>query len=184
MVDWIKAQEAERKLHNMGLMEGINHYGKTYRQYFKFLGIEKDLKGKKVAEVGPADFPALMVCTGVGQSFIVEPMPSDILKTFQIPIVTKLAEDVDFSDCDEVWLLNVLQHVQDPYKIVENAKKAKVVRWFEPINYGVDECHLWNLTLEMFKEWFGDVNYYPKNEKAEAFHQWECCYGVWSRSVN
>jgi hypothetical protein len=182
-MDWIKAQEAERKYHTMGFEEGIKHYSKTYRQYFDYLGIDPDLKGKRVAEVGPADFPALMICKNRNESFIVEPLPSKYLKSFRIWVDQRIAEDVDFSDCDEVWLLNVLQHVQDPYKIVENAKKAKVVRWFEPINYGVDECHLWNLTLDMFKEWFGEVNYYPKNEKAEAFHQWECCYGVWRNNL-
>lgn len=184
-VTWLQAQAEERKFHTMSRMEGVAHYSSTYYQYFKLLGIDKDLRGKCVAEVGPADFPALMMCTGVGQSFIVEPMPSKILQTFQIPIVTQMAEDVDFSGCDEVWLLNVLQHTLDPGKIVENVKKAKVVRFFEPINYGVDACHLHNLTMEMFEGWFGDVvKYYPKNDKAVNFHQWECAYGVWSRLDN
>jgi hypothetical protein len=180
---WMDAQVAERKHHNLSFGEGVKHYSKSYEQYFKYLGIDKDLKCKKVAEVGPADFPALMICDNIGQSFIVEPMTSEILESFNIPVVQSFAEETDFSDCDEVWLLNVLQHVQDPYKIVENAKKAKVVRFFEPVNYGVDECHLWNLTMEMFKEWFGEVNYYPK-QKAECFHEWECAYGVWSRLSN
>lgn len=179
---WLDAQREERKFHVMRRDEGIRHYKDTYRQYFKFLGIDNDLKGKEVAEVGPADFPALMTCYNRENSFIVEPMPSEILQTFNIFVFQELAEDVDFSECDEVWLFNVLQHVVNPALIVENVKQAKVVRFFEPINYGVDECHLHNLTLDMFYDWFGDkVQYYEKNNKAVNFHQWECAYGVWER---
>lgn len=177
-MNWNEAQIAERSKHNMSYDEGLKHYRKTYRQgYFKYLNINPILNGKKVAEIGPADFPALAYCEGTENSLIVEPMPSDILESFKIPIVCYPAEDMDFSDFDEVWIFNVLQHVIDPGKIVDNAKKAKCVRFFEPINFGTDECHLHNLTMEMFVEWFGEAKYYPKNDKAEAFHTWECAYG-------
>jgi hypothetical protein len=177
---WLKAQHEERKYHTLNLVDGYKHYGDSYSKYFHFLCIDPLTDHGCVAEIGPADFPALAYMKDVGYSYIVEPMPSDILKTFGISIIKKKAEDLDFTKCEEVWLLNVLQHVQDPGKIVENAKKAKVVRFFEPINYGTDVCHLHNLTLDMFKEWFGDcVKYYHKNDKAVNFHQWECAYGVW-----
>lgn len=177
--DWQRAQIEERKYHTLTKSEGVNHYAKTYEQYFNFLDIVPDLRERRIAEVGPADIPALSFCSNVGFSYIVEPLPSDILSTFGIAILKKKAEDVNFKYTDEVWLFNVLQHVEDPAKIVENAKKASVVRFFEPINYGIDACHLHNLTMEMFKEWFGDVGYYPGNKKAECFHQWECAYGVY-----
>jgi hypothetical protein len=178
-MDWKAAQIEERKYHYLSREEGIKHYAKSYENYFHYLGIDKNLKNKLIAEIGPADFPALAFCENIGYSYIVEPLPSVILKTFGIGIVQKKAEELTFGQCDEVWLFNVLQHVEDPGKIVENAKLARCVRFFEPINYGVDACHLHNLTLEMFQDWFGEVNYYPKNEKAIAFHQWECAYGVW-----
>ena len=176
---WINAQIEERKHHNLTKDEGVKHYAKSYENYFHFCGIDKNIKNKLIAEIGPADFPALAFCDNIGYSYIVEPLPSDILKTFGIGIVQKKAEELSFGQCDEVWLFNVLQHVEDPDKIVENAKMAKKVIFFEPINYGVDTCHLHNLTMEMFKDWFGDVNYYHKNDKATAFHTWECAYGVW-----
>lgn len=82
----------------------------------------------------------------------------------------------------EVWLFNVLQHVEDPELIVKWSKQADIIRFFEPINCGTDECHLHNLTLEMFQEWFGDcVKYYPANPGAKNFHTAECAYGCWTR---
>jgi hypothetical protein len=180
---WLKAQEAERSFHNESFEEGRIHYGNSYAQYFNYLGIDSDLKGLNIVEIGPADFPALGYCQNIGHgSFIIEPMPSDHLKRFNIPIQSVMAEDAEYS-ADEVWLFNVLQHVVDPYKIAERAKRqANVIRFFEPINYGVNECHPWNLTLEMFKEWFGEcVQYYPFNDNAKQFHTWECAYGVWRK---
>jgi hypothetical protein len=178
---WLDAQNEERKFHNLKFEEGYNHYKKTYEQYFKYLGINPNLGGKKICEIGPADFPALAYCSNRGNSFVVEPMPSEILKELELPIDTRMAEDVDMIDCDEVWLFNVLQHTMDPDAIVWRAKGAGKIRFFEPINYGTDECHLHNFTLKDFQDWFGfeRVKYYPKNNNASYFHQWECAYGVW-----
>jgi hypothetical protein len=178
---WNAAQIAERRFHNEDFETGVEHYRSSYGQYFHYLGIDPDLKGKKVVEIGPADFPALNYCKNIGESFIIEPMPSEHLKRFNIPVVQTLAEDAEYQ-ADEVWLLNVLQHVIDPAKIVEKAMaQANVVRFFEPVEYGVDECHPWNLTLEMFKKWFGDATYYPPNPNAIKFHTWQCAYGVWRK---
>lgn len=178
---WQKAQEAERKFHNEDFETGKAHYAKSYKQYFLWLSINPDLKGMNVIEIGPADFPALGYCANIGaNSLIIEPMPSDFLRRFNLPVSTDMAEDAVYN-ADEVWLFNVLQHVRDPYAIVERAKKqAKVIRFFEPINYGIDDCHPWNLTMEMFRDWFGDcVRHYKGNPQAEAFHTHECAYGIW-----
>lgn len=179
---WQAAQIEERKFHTEGFHEGREHYGLSYDQYFEYLGIDKDLQGKNIIEIGPADFPALAYCRNLGECAVIEPMPSENLKLSGLKIITDVAEDVEY-EADEVWLMNVLQHVIDPNKIVERAKRqSKVVRFFEPINYGVDVCHPWNLTLEMFKGWFGDcVKYYPFNKDAFRFHTWECAYGVYER---
>ncbi len=177
---WAAAQIEERKFHTEGFHEGREHYELSYNQYFEYLGIEKDLKGKKVIEVGPADFPALAYCFNGTDCAVIEPMPSDNLKLSGLTIIKEMAEDVVY-EADEVWMLNLLQHVLNPDKIVERAKKqSKVIRFFEPINYGIDACHPWNLTMDMFKNWFGDVNYYPANPTAFRFHTWECVYGIWT----
>lgn len=180
---WLEAQNEERKFHNSANsneVEARKHYLDSYRQYFEFLEIDFDLKGKNVVEIGPADFPALSYCSNLGEgSFVIEPMPSEILKSTGLKIVQELAEDLDYK-ADEVWLMNVLQHVINPYKIVERAKKqSKIIRFFEPVNYGVDVCHPWNLTMDMFIGWFGEVKHYPGNPNAVNFHTWENAYGVY-----
>lgn len=180
---WLQAQQAERQFHNEDFETGKEHYGISYAQYFKWLNIDPDLQGKNIVEIGPADFPALGYCRNLGDGcLIIEPMPSEYLKRFGLKISTSMAEDAYYK-ADEVWLFNVLQHVVDPYKIVERAKvQADVVRFFEPINYGINECHPWNLIIEMFKDWFGDcVKHYPFNNEAVKFHTWECAYGVWKK---
>ncbi len=174
---WMIAQEAERRAHYLGRDEAIKHYLFSYAQYFKWLVIDTDLQGKTIAEIGPADVPALVFCSNRGKSFIVEPMPSDILDSFGLTVVKEQAEVIDFSDVDEVWLFNVLQHVYDLDIVIENVKMAKAVRWFEPVNQGTDECHLHNLTHEMFKEWFGESNVYKADPNAIRFHTAECSYG-------
>ena len=183
---WNEAQRAERSFHNgESFQEGFNHYMDSYGQYFNLLSIHWNQGSKKICEIGPADYPALVYChkKGIG-SFIIEPMPSETLKRFNIPIRQEPAETCEYN-VDEVWLFNVLQHVINPYKIVERAKKqSKVIRYFEPINYGVNECHPWNLTKEMFEEWFpGSVKIWEPNQPVKNFHTWECAYGVYKTGL-
>lgn len=180
---WEKAQAAERRFHSEDFDTGYDHYATSYVQYFKHLGINPELLGKNIVEIGPADFPALAYTTNRGdKSLIIEPMPSEHLNRFNIPMLAVCAEDAEY-EADEVWLFNVLQHVIDPYQIVERAKKqSKVIRFFEPIDYGCDECHPWNLTEAMFREWFGDVvQIWESGQDVVNFHTWKCAYGVWRR---
>lgn len=181
---WEQAQAAERRFHNESFADGLEHYRQSYDQYFKWVGIDKNLNNKNIVEIGPADFPALAYCSNIGEnSLIIEPLPSEHLKLFSLKIIQQCAEDAEYK-ADEVWLFNVLQHVIDPYTIVERAKKqADVIRFFEPLDYGIDECHPWNLTENMFLEWFGQcVNIYPAGQNVVNFHTWKCAYGVWRRN--
>ena len=57
---------------------------------------------------------------------------------------------------DEVWIYNVLQHTQDPEKVVRNAQKVgKIIRVFEWINTGICPGHLHSFTREQLEGWFG-----------------------------
>lgn len=182
---WIHAQEAERTFHSESFEDGYNHYMESYQYYRTHLQINPNLEGKNICEIGPADFPALAYCLNPGaKCVIIEPLPSEYLKRFNIPIITDPAEDAEYN-VDEVWLFNVLQHVINPYLIVERAKKqSKVIKFFEPINYGVNDPHPWNLTMEMFQEWFpGSVKYYPPNQPVHNFHTHECAYGVYKTGL-
>ena len=80
-----------------------------------------------------------------------------------------------------MWLLNVLQHVQNPGEIIYKAKlSADVIRFFEPINFPTDKMHLHNFSLEFFQDLIGDcVKHYEKRTDVKNFHTWECAYGVY-----
>jgi hypothetical protein len=57
---------------------------------------------------------------------------------------------------DEVWLYNVLQHTEDPAKIVQNARSlGKIIRVFDWLEIGVAPGHPQNLTEIQMNEWFG-----------------------------
>jgi methyl coenzyme M reductase gamma subunit len=189
---WNEAQIAERKFHDdMPFDEGVAHYKDSYMQYFSHVGIDaNDLKGKSIMEIGCADYPAISYCNKSTYPFavIVEPMPSPYLHKIidgneKVLLIPFTVEDSELKSVDETWVFNVLQHVINPEKFIEKIKKvSKVIRFFEPINTGLNECHPHTFTLEYFKEQFGDVvNHYPFNDKAINFHTWECAYGVWSK---
>lgn len=188
MQKWHNAQQEERKHHKGTLEDGVEHYHHSYKQYFEYLQTSFDQKDKTIIEIGCADVPALYFCKDYKTGHIIEPMPSDILikltRDKPIFMYAAPAEHMEFPKVDEVWLLNVLQHVIDPAVIIEKAKQAaKVVRFFEPINDGIDICHLHSFTLDYFKKHFGAAakHYEDHTGRVVGFHEHECCYGVWRK---
>lgn len=184
---WERAQIKEEKLNGtLSFEDGDNHFRKVYGYYFQFVDADFDLKEKSIIEIGPANFPALRFCNNISQSFIIEPTVTEHLKqcveNINVEIIGKPAEDVDFPEVDEVWFFNILQHTLDPALIIEKAKKAaKVIRFFEPIEAGIDECHLHEFTMDYFRGHFGDcVKYYAAHTVNDTFHQHQCAYGVYN----
>ena len=177
---WQSAQVGERNWHTKkGCMID---YGQTYENYFKYLGINPDLKGKRIIEIGCADTPALKYCYNYGQCTIIEPMFSPRLDLFVLQTGIKLIkEPAEYVEAqgDEAWLFNVLQHVISPDKIIENMKRSvSIIRFFEPIEIGTCQKHPHSFILDDFKNWFGDcVQYYPPNPECTTFHTNQCAYG-------
>ena len=183
---WEKAQKLEQAWH-LKHPGSIEHYRRVYINYFKFLGIDyKGLGSKIILEIGPGMYPALMYCSNYN-GILIEPnhyVELDInVYSKPINVVRKPAEDFNFGEVDEVWLLNVLQHVIDPELIIKKAKEAaQIIRFFEPINTPVNDTHLHSFTMDSFLKWFGNyVNYYPPHPESTDFHKHECAYGIWER---
>ena len=112
-------------------------------------------------------------------------MPSSILHELatDIKIYDTPAEDIpsNYFEVDEVWIFNLLQHVIDPDKLIENCKKwAKKIRFFEPVDQEISICHPHSPSKADFKRWFGDYETYKENNTAVNFHTAECIYGVWT----
>jgi len=184
---WKQAQEAEAKFHQDPIESLLSNYKESYRQYFEWLGIESNLNGKKIIEVGCASVPALHFCTNY-TGVIIEPLPSDALqslvKDMPVDLIAEPAETTNLSGYDEVWLFNVLQHVIDPVKLVDNMKKsAKTIRFFEPINTPICEYHPHSYTMDDMIKLFGSAKHYEGNPTAVSFHTHECAYGVWNGSL-
>lgn len=190
---WAEAQIEERRQHDHNTFEsGVEAYRNGYRQYFAHLGINHaSVVGKRIMEIGCADFPALYYANEYRWGIIIEPMPSDILlklkseKKETILLVASPAEDFEFPQVDEVWLLNVLQHVIDPMVIINKCKMASnTIRFFEPIGTPLDKCHLHSFTLDYFRSAFGAdaVKHYVAEDGVKNFHTCDCAYGVWRKT--
>lgn len=186
---WNIAQAEERKLHTHTIAQAKEIYYDTYRQYFDYLGIQREMWNHRIIEIGCADVPALSMCSKFRWGIILEPMPSPILQKLlseakeTIRLMPVAAEDFEFPEVEEVWLFNVLQHVIDPETIIDKSKRAaQTIRFFEPINTPTDKCHLHSFTLDYFRDVFGDcVKEYRAKDGVRNFHEQECAYGVWKK---
>jgi len=149
--------------------------------------MERDQHGKSILEIGPADFPALGYCENA-RGTIIEPMESEHLKTIcdalNILILTTPLEEISQAALDEiganeVWLMNVIQHVIDPELFIAQCKAAApVIRFFEPIDCGTCEYHPHAFTIDDFIRWFGAAERYIGGTD-EDFHTADCAYGTW-----
>src|ERR1700750_3468625 len=99
---WEKAQVAEREQHTFGYAEGLVHYASSYEKVFEHVGLGKNLHGLAVIELGPADFPALGYCVGIGEGVVVEPMPSEhlarICEQKGLVLIKSTFEDADIDN--------------------------------------------------------------------------------------
>ena len=95
--------------------------------------------------VDPCDYPKWTYDRYVDSGILVDKHPAE-----DIPLGDILPK-VQF---DEVWCYNVLQHVQDPKKIIDNVKQlTKCLRIFEWIDHETNAMHPHKLTEEDLNSW-------------------------------
>ena len=185
---WEQAQVGE-KLHHIHdpIEKSYEAFKKTYPQYFKYLGINQDLNGKSVIEIGPGRVAGLLFCQNYAKSYVLEPTDypeADYLYAGKnLEVVRKIAEEWEFPKVDEVWLFNLLQHVKDPDELIMRCKNAaKVIRFFEPLDLPTNLEHPFSFSMDDFKGYFGDcIKEYPETTEAKYFHGARCAYGVWEK---
>lgn len=120
---------------------------------------EYDLDGRAVLDIGGGPVSLLLKCRRRGRSVVVDPgaFPTWIAARYAecgIQLISTRAEDYgDVGDegFDEAWIYNVLQHVDDPARVVANARAAarKAVRVFEWVNVAPYPGHPHTLTSEL-----------------------------------
>jgi hypothetical protein len=81
---------------------------------------------------------------------------------------------------DEVWIFNLLQHVQDPEKVLSNAYQySSKIRIFEPINWTTDICHPHTFDKKYFEDMFPKTQFkIHYGGSVPNFHDANCIYGT------
>lgn len=150
---------------------------KVYSKLGKFPLI--DLQGKSVLDIGGGPVSMLLKCENLKRGVVIDPCnyPKWIDERYkEAYIVYKRMKGEDIGKdiesiiiYDEVWIYNVLQHVDDPRLIIENAKKiSKIIRIFEWIDNGVSPGHPHDLKENLLNEWLGG------NGKVEQLNEQGC----------
>lgn len=168
----------------------VNTFCEEQKQYVyaKHMGLELvgteakafgfNLNGKSILDIGGGPVSLLLRCVNLGNCCVVDPCPYPEWTRLRyscmgiqvLPVPGEILKN--FSKKDEVWIYNVLQHTEDPEKIIQNAKSiAPVLRIFEWIDFPPHLGHPQELTQKALESWIGQ----PGN--VSQFHGESHCYG-------
>lgn len=188
---WKLAQDTEFTHHQDLRLEAYSHASLIIARY---LGIdyEKDFVNKVIVEVGGGPRGSLLNTKGnFKRGILVEPLidrwPSNIREDYEkigVEIIAAPYEDLDIEETvDETWFFNVVQHVIDPQKQLEIAKRtSKTIRVFESVRSGTDNAHPHFITEETFTSVLGNFGQIFKGGSESGFHSADCYYGTWNAS--
>jgi hypothetical protein len=126
-----------------------------------------DLKKVSVLDIGGGPVSMLLKCINKGKVAVIDPCDYPYwvdtrYKKAEILYEKRKGEDLLLGRTDqiidEIWIYNVLQHVDNPKLIIENAKKvSKIIRIFEWIDTWVSPGHPHVLKEKTLNEWLGGV---------------------------
>lgn len=153
----------------------VNTFGEEAKQltYAQRMGLTQanvdghwpvyDMGGQSVLDLGGGPASILLKCTNLARAWVVDPCayPEWVEHRYAVAGVQyerSPAEDLVIPNepFDECWIYNVLQHVQDPQKIIANARaSAKLVRIFEWIDLPPHLGHPHELKAFALSQWLG-----------------------------
>jgi hypothetical protein len=164
---WEEDQEWEKEWWN----SCINTWGEEQKQrhYAIGMGLTElsnsqfsffyDAKGRSILDIGGGPVSLLLKCVNIGYGKVIDPLKYPYwiktrYKQAEIDYELIKGEDLEEVGFDEVWIYNVLQHVIDPFLIIQNAQRAgKIIRLFEWLEIGEAPGHPHNLLEEQMNEW-------------------------------
>lgn len=121
-----------------------------------------DLGGKSVLDIGGGPVSLLLKCRNRGACAILDPnnWPNWVFNRYRgagIEYIQAQAEHAVLDKVyDEVWIYNVLQHVESPEAVIATAKKyGRVVRVFEWLGGVPNDAHPHSLTKEFLDKELG-----------------------------
>ncbi len=146
-----------------------------------------NLKGKSVLDIGGGPVSLLLKCVNKGFCIVVDPLPVpqwvlaryDHAKIQYLQLQAELLDHVNNGEkynviFDEVWMYNVLQHTQDPKKVIDNARKmSRVIRIFDWIDTPPHPGHPQTLRREKLDAWLhgeGKVQHLAGTNFTEAYY--------------
>ena len=116
--------------------------------------------GKKVLDIGGGPCSMLLKTINLAAgSMVCDPIvfPDWVYERYRLKGIESsrsCGEEMAFEGFDEVWIYNVLQHVKDPARVIENARKAApVLRFFEWVNIPAHIGHPHELTEAALEAW-------------------------------
>jgi 2-polyprenyl-3-methyl-5-hydroxy-6-metoxy-1,4-benzoquinol methylase len=119
-----------------------------------------NMRGQSVLDIGAGPCSMLLKCINV-KGVVADPLkyPDWVYKRYKsadIEYWVVRGEDIKVAEFDEVWIYNVLQHVDDPELIIKNAlASCKLLRLFEWINTPPTDGHPHTLTENNLNTWLG-----------------------------
>lgn len=121
-----------------------------------------DLGGRSVLDLGGGPVSLLLKCIHRGAAAIVDPCPYPAwtrarYASVGITVFEEPAETFRTPErFDEVWVYNVLQHVDDPEAVIATAKAhGNLLRIFDWLNVPATLGHPHVLTREHLDRWIG-----------------------------
>jgi SAM-dependent methyltransferase len=162
---WEKATEFESDWWGLEPNERWNEEVAKQHTYAKLMELPDDLdlgKPTKVLDIGCGPTSMLLRADRHGAKAVgVDPLPvsKNTLQRYKaanVQFINKKAEEgIPNKKFDEVWLYNVLQHTEDPSKILEQAAKVgSLIRIFEWVNTPPHVGHPHTLTEALFAKAF------------------------------
>ena len=141
-----------------------------------------DAKGASVLDIGGGPNSILLKTVNFSKAKVVDPLPMpqwviDRYKAHGVEFEQVKAEDLDEKGYDECWMYNVLQHVEEPEKIVKNVRRAgKLLRVFDWLETPISDGHIQSLKAEDMEKWLGGIG------KVETLNTrptvGKCFYGI------
>lgn len=150
-----------------------NTYIEETKQYVyaRLMGIRCDemgftVNGASIIDIGGGPVSMLLKCRDLGKSLVVDPLglqyPSWTMGRYtskHIGVIPFRGEDLRPNDLpifDEVWIYNVLQHVDDPELVVKNALAVcRKLRIFEWVDMPPEPGHPHELKRDKLDAWLG-----------------------------
>jgi hypothetical protein len=189
---WAAAQDMEFTHHQDTRKEAYFPASKVIERYLE-IDYAKDFADKVIVEVGGGPRGSLLLTNGnFKRGILVEPLierwDDEIRKTYEdigVEIIAAAYENIEIDEqVDETWFFNVIQHVIDPAKMLEQAKEtSKVIRVFESVGSSTDIAHPHYITEETFTSVLGNFGKTFQGGSEPGFHSANCYYGTWYKDV-